>query len=337
MGVSSMLSALVEAFDPRVQQRTRRRLDDVRDAARELRQTLETVDIRTQQLLALERLNWEQRPRLAAVQSLLREEAIRTHVEAAVERAALVPDPFPHFVVEEWLPGALYDAVLEAIPPAVFFADKPRHRQQVNVPPPVAPEYSRQVWAFVADSIVARIFAPAVERKLADVLDRYVADFCPRAGSDWRQHTMHVSDGRLMLRRPGYLLEPHRDPRWGFVTCLAYLARHGDADVEVYGTQLYRVTNDRTPPDGSVFYVPKEDCELVRTVPFRANQVLVFVNSHGAHGASIPADAKPADLERYLYQFRMGPDPQGVRWLLERMPDSERKGWAGPKTERAGY
>ena len=31
-----------------------------------------------------------------------------------------------------------------------------------------------------------------------------------------------------MLRRPGYVIAPHRDPKWGFVTGLVYLASAGD-------------------------------------------------------------------------------------------------------------
>ena len=55
------------------------------------------------------------------------------------------------------------------------------------------------------------------------------------------------ADGRILLRRPGYVIEPHRDPGWGFLTCLAYLARPGDN--KEWGTQLYRVREDAKAPD----------------------------------------------------------------------------------------
>jgi hypothetical protein len=40
-----------------------------------------------------------------------------------------------------------------------------------------------------------------------------------------------------MPRRPGYHLEPHRDPKRSLLTCLLYLARPGDSDAQ--GTQLF--------------------------------------------------------------------------------------------------
>lgn len=335
MGMTSRFNAIFEALDPRVQHRTRQRVDEVRDSTRELRRAMNLIEIRTEQLMLLERLNWEQRAQTDALSQLLDPVSVRDHVNAAVDRAVLADDPFPHFVVENWLPPAVYDAMLKAIPPAVFFAEKPSHKQQLHVPPPIAPEYSRRVWTFLAEHVVTECLGPAVVRKLGERVDAYVQSICPASSDAWRQHVrMHASEGRLMVRRAGYLLEPHRDPRWGFITCLAYLARN--SDTEIYGTRLYRVKHDQEAPDESVFYVDKKDCELVSTVPFRANHLLVFLNSAGAHGASIPDDAPP-DLERYMYQFRMGPDLKGIRWLLERMPEAHRHLWAGLKTGRAGY
>lgn len=334
MGLTSRIAAIVEAIDPRVQHRTRQRVDEVRDAARELRRALDLVDVRTQQLMLIERLNWEQRTELAAVAALLDRARVKAHVIAAIEKAPLVTDPFPHFVVENWLPPAVFDVLLKAIPAPVFFAEKPAHKQQLPVPPPIAPEYSRQVWQFMADVVATECIGPAVVEKLRTHIDGYMRAICP-AGADWPAHVaMHVSDGRLIVRRPGYLLEPHRDPRWGFVTCLAYLTHTGSG--ETYGTHLYRVHHDGEAPDESVYYVEKANCELVRTVPPIPNTLLVFLNSAGAHGASIPPDA-PGDLERFIYQFRIGPDLKGIRWLLDRMPDDRRALWAGLKTDRAGY
>src|SRR5439155_24216024 len=111
-----------------------------------------------------------------------------------------------------------------------------------------------------------------------------------------------VSGGLLMLRRPGYFIGPHRDPKRAFITCLFYLAREGDN--EAYGTQIFRVLNDREAPYKQTYY-PEQDglkCELVKVVPFKANTMLVCLNSGGAHGAVIPSD-EPAGVERYSYQF----------------------------------
>ena len=63
--------------------------------------------------------------------------------------------------------------------------------------------------------------------------------------------------------------------------------------------------------------------------------MLAFLNSAGAHGASIPADAQPADLERYVYQFRLGPDRQGIKQLLAQMSEDRRERWSGGKRRTA--
>jgi hypothetical protein len=63
--------------------------------------------------------------------------------------------------------------------------------------------------------------------------------------------------------------------------------------------------------------------------------MLVFLNSEGAHGASIPAD-QPKTLERYIYQFRLGPTPKAINRLISLMPPEQAAMWAGAKTARAG-
>jgi hypothetical protein len=267
---------------------------------------------------------------------LLRKDVVLPHVREAIARAEIKTDPFPHCLVHDWLPPDVYELLLRAVPPSVFFSEKLSHKQQITVPPAVAPELSWCVWEFVAREVVTEAAGPALWEKFEPYADAYIRGLVPDAG-DWHPHVqMHSSDGRLMLRRPGYVIEPHRDPGWGFVACLAYLARPGDS--KDWGTQLYRVREDDKAPDETAYYVQKDRCELARSVPFRRNTMLVFLNGSGAHGASIPADAQPADLERHLYQFRFGPTPSGIKWLLEHMPADERARWAGLKTARAsGY
>jgi hypothetical protein len=215
----------------------------------------------------------------------------------------------------------------------VFFGDLEESKQHMSVPFSVAPAYSRQVWAFVATEIVAHMLHRALNKKFQQVVGEYVRSACQALPHDF-DLTLHASDGRIMLRRPGYILTPHRDPKWGFVTVLMYLARDGDD--EAYGTQLYRVREDEEAPTGRVFYFEPHRCELVRSVPFRANTFLAFLNSSGAHGASIPADAQPPSLERYLYQVRLGPTGPVIKRLLQLMPPDKAALWAGAKVDRAG-
>ena len=138
---------------------------------------------------------------------------------------------------------------------------------------------------------------------------------------------LHGTSGRIMFRRRGYRILPHRDPKWSFLTCILYLARRGDD--ESWGTQLYAVDEDREATSAAPYWIDEQHCRLVEDVAFRPNRLLVFLNSVGAHGASIPADAQPANLERYIYQFRVGPTPDAIAMLKSMLPEERRPLWTG--------
>lgn len=312
--------------------RTIGRIDDLVQATRDLTTSVDLLRVQTEQLLAIERLNWELDDELQDLPELLDRERIAEHVRRAIAAAPIQDDPFPHIVVEKWLPRNVYEVIIRGIPPSVFFADRDVSRQRLMVPFPVAPAYSQRVWRFMASEIVSGMLDPALTEKFGGVIRDYVRSFCPGMPDD-TDLTLHGSDGRIMLRRPGYVITPHRDPKWGFLTGLVYLVRPGDN--EAFGTQLYRVRDDREASDGLPMYIDESRCELVKSVPFRANTMLVFMNSVGAHGASIPADAQPPTLERYLYQYRLGPDKQTISRLLGTMTSDRRALWAGSKAQKA--
>ncbi len=285
-----------------------------------------------EQLTALANLEWTYRDEVAAWASLDRD-AIVQHLRRAIENATLEHDPCPHFVIGELLPRWFYDMVIEALPPAVFFPDRRPNKQQTRVPFGFAPTYSRLVWQYVRE-LVDDVAGPAIIARLKTDIDDYVRTFCPPAplGDGDKDIRYKMSDGRIMLRRAGYEILPHRDPKWGFVTALVYLAKPGDP--KEYGTELYRVRQHTEAPSQNPFYVDQSECELARKVPFEANTALVCLNSRGAHGACIPPDA-PDTLERYLYQFRVGPDKSSIVRLLELMTDDAKALWAGGKMNKA--
>lgn len=328
------IRSAADLLRPRTLFRTLARVDSLADATRELTASVDALRIQTEQLIAIQRWEWEKEEDLARLDHELDPVRIESHVNAAVDAAAIESDPFPHIIVKDWLPRDVYRRIVDAMPPAVFFEHKFESKQRMIVPFAFAPEYSRRVWAFVARSIVDRVLHAALNRTFRQPICEYVRSFCPALPGDI-DLTLHASDGRIQLRRPGYTLTPHRDPKWGFVTGLVYLAREGDN--EAYGTQLYRVREDAEAKSGMVHYVEQGRCELATDVPFKANTMLVFLNSTGAHGASIPADAQPAHLERYLYQFRLGPSSATIKKLLQLMPPEKAALWSGAKADRASY
>lgn len=326
------VASAADLLRPKTFFRTLARVDQVADRTRELTAAVETLRIRTEQLMAIEALDWEQRCDLEQLPATLDRARIGAHIAAAVAASRMEDDPFPHMVVDQWLPPDVYQHVIKAIPPAVFFADREVTRQRLMVPFPVAPAYSHRVWRFLAQEVVGCSLATALSERFRPFVRDYMRSFCPGL-PDGVAERLNPSDGRIMLRRPGYLIPPHRDPKWGFVTGLVYLARQGDN--EAHGTQLYRVRNDDEAPNDKPLYLDQQRCELVKTVPFRPNTLLAFLNSAGAHGASIPATAQPPTLERYVYQFRLGPDVDTIRQLLALMPHERRALWAGAKSGKA--
>jgi hypothetical protein len=330
--VFSRLQRAGSLLSPRRVLRTLARVDQLHDSTRTLLAQVETLRVKTEQLETAAKLDWDLQDQVAQLPKHLDTARIEAHVRRAVAKAPLIEDPFPYVHVMDWLPGDIYQTMIRALPPAVFFADREVARQRMLVPFVRGPIYSRRVWDYIADEVVGRILREALGEKFAGVVREYVESFCGPSlnGADL---AMNASDGRIMLRRPGYLIQPHRDPKWGFVTGLVYLARSGDN--EAHGTQLYRVKDDEEAPSDKPFYVDESRCELVKSIPFRANTLLAFLNSTGAHGASIPADAQPAGLERYLYQFRLGPGPAAIKTLLTTMTPERRERWAGAKATKA--
>jgi len=299
-----------------------------------LKAQLGQVTKQERQLRTLFESEYDSNDQLARFEALIRECPIAEHVRVAVAGAPLQYDPFPHCVIDNLLPPEYYDALIEALPPAELFADRPVNKQQLTVPLELAPRYSVEVWRHMARVVAEGIIRPALVAKFREPLTSWLHERLPVLGEqplDGLRIT--CSDGRILLRRPGYLIPPHRDPKWGFITCLMYLARKGDD--EQWGTQLFRVADDDEAEGARPHWISEARCQLVSDVAFRPNRALVFLNSSGAHGAHIPADAKPADLERYAYQFRIGADGRSIKSIRAKLTPEQRAFWAGKVDE--GY
>lgn len=272
-------------------------------------------------------LNGRQQQEIERLPVLLDEERIAEHVRRALAAAPLLTDPYEHLIVERVLPDAVYELLIGAIPPAAFFHDRDPIKQDLSFPMDFGPTLSATVWGFMDDVIARRVIRPAVLEKFHEPLQRHFASIFGDALVEQANLLPHsVFGGRLMLRRPGYHLGPHRDPKRSMLTCLLYLAREGDS--ETYGTQIFRVFNDGDAGYKQTYFPEEEGrkCELVKVVPFRPNTMLVTLNSRGAHGATIPPDA-PADLERYTYQFYVAPQNEALAALIKALPAEQRAMW----------
>ena len=300
---------------------------------RTLKAELALLTLRESQLRAVVRRDAELEGALAAWPAVMETARVDRHVREALAGAELSLSPCPHIVVTELFPTDLYNALVLAIPPRELFDDKPVNKQQLNVPFALAPAYSRAVWKYMVEVVLDRVLAPALIERFREPLRDWIVANWPSLAADPLGPPMHLhsTDGRILLRRRGYRIRPHRDPKWGFLTGLLYLA--GENDRPEWGTQLFDVNEDDEARGAAPHWIRDEKCRLIRTVPFVRNSALFFLNSSGAHGAHIPEDAEPASLERYAYQFRIGPTGASIQALFEQLPESRRPLWAGKVVE----
>src|SRR5258705_1072292 len=311
------------------QARLATRVDEMHARLREVAEKVDLLTLRESQLRAVaaaDALFEEEMPRLPAICD---EPRIFAHVRDAVERARVNTDPLPYLVVSNVFPADFYAALVRAIPPFELFADRPHNKRQLTVPFTYGPAYSRALWTFLVDVVLEGAFQPAIIEKLREPLGEWIAQEWPPLASDPLGPPMelHSTDGRILLRGRGYRIAPHRDPKWGFITVLLYLARARES--EQWGTQLYSVDEDAAANTIAPHWIDPARCQLKVDVPFRRNTALVFLNSRGAHGACIPEDAQPADLQRYIYQYRIGPTKAAIESLVAMLPQEQRSVWEG--------
>jgi hypothetical protein len=276
---------------------------------------------------------WEERRSglLQDVDTRLSQVHLHEHVRDAIARADLCPEPTTHVVVHGVLTDDFYQLLSSAVPPAELFPDRDPVKQDLEMSAlPTTPRLTQAVWRFFDVHVVRDILAPALLERFRDALIRHYAE---TGGAEFGSSAAAIPHqtvaGRILLRRPGYHLRPHLDPKRVAITGLLYLARPGDS--EQYGTQLFRVDRPFVAPVMKTFF-PEDaglNCELAGTVPFRPNTLLAFVNSRAAHGATLPPGA-PLQ-ERYSYQFYIKPDEGKLKKLLRGLPEELQATWEAQK------
>lgn len=309
--------------------RIERQYREILEQLKGLNERLTDATRRESQLRAVITRDAELEDELPRLDEILSDDQTGPHIARAMGRAVLHRHPFPYAIVDDVLPRELYWSLIKSLPPVELFADRPINKQQLTVPFGLAPLYSRRMWRFITGVVVPRFVMPAVVEKFRAPLDEWIAQNWPDVPPPSVQ--LHTSDGRVLLRRRGYRIPPHRDPKWGFITGILYLARRNDS--ETWGTQLYTVDEDEEASSASPHWINPAHCRLAGEVAFRHNRMLLFLNSVGAHGAYIPEDAQPETLERYIYQFRIGPTVESIAKLKATLSEERRPLWVGKAAE----
>jgi hypothetical protein len=249
--------------------------------------------------------------------ALFQMSAVADHVQRAIARAPIETDPSVHIVIDDLLPAGSYQALLDGIPPAVFFSQKDSTKQNLRLSGiRVAPARTIETLSFLEEMLIPRIMVPALIGRFAPhIREFYIREYGEERGPTLAAIGHEATAGRLMLRRPGYHLDPHLDPKRVVLTCLLYFARPGDS--EAFGTSFYRINGTPQIDRTNTFYPGSQGltCDLVKMVPFKPNSAVAFLNWGGAHGADIPKTA-PAGTERFSYQFYVSPDPTALAALV---------------------
>jgi hypothetical protein len=252
---------------------------------------------------------------------------IGAHVRDAIAGAEVAAEPTTHVVVDRVLPDDFYRLLVESIPPPEFFPNRDPVKQDLEMEAlDGTPRITQRVWRFFDQQVVRDMLAPAIFGRFhAGVVAHYAESGGPAFGAKAAAIPHRTVPGRVMLRRPGYHLAPHLDPKRVAITGIMYFARPGDSDA--YGTQLFRVDRPFVASGTKTFFPEQQGlrCELARSVPFRANTLFAFVNSRAAHGATLPPDA--ALQERYSYQFYLKPQDGDLKALLLGLPEEQRASW----------
>src|SRR5258705_715398 len=90
------LAAAADLLRPRTLFRTLSRVDSLADRTRELTDAVETLRIQTDQLLTIQRVDWDKRFELARMEKWFAADRIEAHINAAFDRTPLELDPYPH-------------------------------------------------------------------------------------------------------------------------------------------------------------------------------------------------------------------------------------------------
>jgi hypothetical protein len=230
---------------------------------------------------------------------------VAAHVNTAISRALLLTDPCPHVVINDILPTEMYEAISGELPPLEFWRQGQAGRDNWTVGEDNAPVKPEAAWSFMNDVVASRVVMPA----LVDKFEEYWPSNMPDENGEKTSSVKagyKMYDGRLMLRRPGYSLEPHVDPRRSMLTALMYMGTSSGSDD--HGTKLFTSDRDLPAKYSGIYYPLREGagCTLAKSVPCRRNSMLVFASRFGIHGADIPSDVEPSTLTRYTYHFFVG-------------------------------
>lgn len=207
------------------------------------------------------------------------------HLLAEIASTPLHEEPYSHFYLDRAFPDAIYQQMLEYLPPAsAYGGDNPRihtredgliTRNIISVSPPALaqlPEPQRSFWTEIGAALTSPRLKDAVFARLSRDLSR-------RFGISPERLTAITAYPKPALVKDlgGYEIKPHCDTNSKIVTMQFYLPC--DSSQTDLGTAVYRLRLSK------LLYAPRERFEKVKQFAFEPNSAYAFaVGRRSWHG-----------------------------------------------------
>ena len=228
------------------------------------------------------------------------------HFIARLRASEVVPEPYPHYYLENVFPEDFYQALLRHLPGMTAYQnlfevttlklDHFRYRDQRDLSDGWTDKLSTELKDFW-NRFNEWFFGPDLAEA---VLDSFAEPLRARLGEKRSWPSVSV-ESQLIRHRAGYFLGPHSDLHTKLVVLLVYLAP--DATACHLGTSLYRPRDPNFTCPNSVHY-PFEDFVRVKTAPYKPNSLLAFLRSDVSfHGVEPLSERDVATCGRDLIQY----------------------------------
>jgi len=226
------------------------------------------------------------------------------HFIDCLKTAEIVPEPYPHYYLENVFPADYYQTLREHLPTSAVYQnlfevtdyklDHFRHRDQRDLHTAWTSSLPAPLKGFW-DSFDEWFLGPELARAVLESFGTYLQT----SEGAWPEVAV---ESQLIRHRAGYFLGPHSDLYTKLVVLLIYLAP--DESAAHLGTSLYRPKDPDFSCPNSRHY-PFDDFIRVDTAPYRPNSLLAFLRSDiSFHGVEPLSEADVANTAgRDLIQY----------------------------------
>jgi hypothetical protein len=229
-----------------------------------------------------------------------------SHFVDRLRSSDVVWKPYPHYYIENVLPQAYYQALLDHLPESRVYEnlfevttlklDHFRHRDQRDLTEGWTSALSddlKEFWDGFDEWFLGPELAHAVLESFAEPLRARLGE-----SASWPPVSV---ESQLIRHRAGYFLGPHSDLHTKLVVLLLYLAP--DESAAHLGTSLYRPKDQVFSCPNSTHY-PFDDFVRVKTAPYKPNSLLGFLRSDVSfHGVEPLSENDIATGARDLIQY----------------------------------